>query len=108
MLVLRSVGFEKNNHISWSGRGVGGPPLKILKPKKSGEAISGHFVGAFLPSVNEEFQRMLPHLYCMLFLNKDNENYAYICISLVCVQISLFRFENPSHLHLKISTFHPS
>ena len=33
----------------------------------------------------------------MLFLNKDLENYAYICIILVCVQISLFRFDNLRH-----------
>ena len=78
------------------GRGSGVLPWKNGKPKKAGEAISGHFVGAILPSVNEEFQRMLL-LYCMLFLNKDLENYAYICISLVRVQISLFRFDNLRH-----------
>ena len=39
--------------------GFGVLPRKILKTKKAGEAISGHFVGAILPSVNEEFQRML-------------------------------------------------
>ena len=72
-------------------------PRKNLKTMKAGEAISGHFVGAILPSVNEEFQRMLLPLYSMLFLNKDSENYAYICISLVRVQISLFRFDNLRH-----------
>ena len=30
-----------------------------MKTKKAGEIISGHFVGAIIPSVNEEFQRML-------------------------------------------------
>ena len=69
-------------------------PRKILKTKKAGEAIYGHFVGAILPSVNEE---CCSHLYCMLFLNKDLESYAYICISLVRVQISLFRFDNLRH-----------
>ena len=47
------------NYKSWSGRGVLVLSRKILKTKKAGEAISGHFVGAILPSVNEEFQRML-------------------------------------------------
>ena len=43
-------------------------PPKILKTKKAGEAISGHFVGAILPSVNEEFQRMLlPFILYALF-----------------------------------------
>ena len=41
---------------------------KILKTKKAGEAISGHLVGAILPSVNEEFQRMLlPFILYALF-----------------------------------------
>ena len=39
--------------------GWGVLPRKILKTKKAGEAISGHFVGAILPSVSKEFQRML-------------------------------------------------
>ena len=43
-------------------------PRKILKAKKAGVAISGHFVGAILPSVNEEFQRMLlPFISYALF-----------------------------------------
>ena len=43
-------------------------PGKILKTKKAGEAISGHFVGAILPSVSEEFQRMLlPFILYALF-----------------------------------------
>ena len=60
MLALCSVGF-KINYISWLGRGGGAGvlPRKILKTKTAGEAISGHFVGAILPSLNEEFQRML-------------------------------------------------
>ena len=56
--------------ISWSGREGGGGvlPRKILKTKKAGEAISGHFVGAILPSVNEEFQMMLlPFILYALF-----------------------------------------
>ena len=99
MLALRNVGLKN----SWSGRGVRG---KILKTKKAGEAISGHFSGAILPSVNEEFQRMLLPFILYALLNKDLENYAYICIRLLRVQISLFRFDNLRHLHLKISTFH--
>ena len=43
-------------------------PRKILKTKRAGEATSGHFVGALLPSVNEEFQRMLlPFILYALF-----------------------------------------
>ena len=46
----------------------GSSPLKILKTKKADEALSGHFVGAILPSVNEEFQRMLlPFILFALF-----------------------------------------
>ena len=49
------------------GGGMGVPSWKILKTKRAGEAISGHFffVGAILPSVNEEFQRIL--LPCILY-----------------------------------------
>ena len=45
-------------------------PRKILKTKKV-KAISGHFVGAILPSVNGEFQRiLLPSILYALFKNK--------------------------------------
>ena len=37
-------------------------PRKTMKTKKTGEAISGHFVRTILPSVNEQFP-----IYCMLF-----------------------------------------
>ena len=48
--------------------GAGVLPWKILKTKKAGEAISGHFVGPILPSLNEEFQRMLlPFISYALF-----------------------------------------
>ena len=56
--MLYSVGLKNESHILvW--KGVGGLPKKILKTKKAVEALSGHFVGATLHSVNEEFQRML-------------------------------------------------
>ena len=43
-------------------------PRKILKTKEAGEAIFGHFEGAILPSMNEEFQRMLlPFILYALF-----------------------------------------
>ena len=43
-------------------------PRKILEIKKAGEAISGHYVEAILPTVNEEFQRMLlPFILYALF-----------------------------------------
>ena len=57
--------------LTWKvgGGGYGGPPQKILKTKKAGEAISGHFVRTILPSVNEQFQRiLLPFIVCS-FLN---------------------------------------
>ena len=50
------------------GGGGGVLPRKKLKTKKAGEAISGHFVAAILPSVSEEFQRMLlPFILYALF-----------------------------------------
>ena len=43
----------------------GALPRKILKTKKAGEAIYGHFVRTILPSVNEQFQRiLLPFIEC--------------------------------------------
>ena len=96
MLALHSVVLKKITLPSLEG-GLGVLPQKILKTKKAGEAISGHFVGAILPSVNEEFERMLLPFILFAFLNKDLENYAYICISLVHVQISLFKFDNLRH-----------
>ena len=49
---------------------------KILKTKKAGEAISGHFVRTILPSVNEQFQRiLLPFIVCS-FLNINLDRYA--------------------------------
>ena len=44
---------------------------KILKTNKAGEAISGHFLRAMLPSVNEQFQRiLLPFILYALFKYK--------------------------------------
>ena len=49
--------------------GQGSSPENFLKTKKAGEAISGHFVRTILPSVNEQFQRiLLPFIVCS-FLN---------------------------------------
>ena len=44
-------------------------PRKILKTKKAGEAISGHFVRTILPSVNEQLQRILLPFIIFSFLN---------------------------------------
>ena len=57
----------KINHIFSNLEGGSGvPPPKILKTKKAGEAISGH-----LPSVNEQFQRiLLPFIECSFFKYK--------------------------------------
>ena len=63
----------------------GGPgvlPRKLLKTKKAGEAISVHFVRAILPSVNEQFQRiLLPFIVCS-FLNIKFRYMHIVCISL--------------------------
>ena len=67
---------------------------KISKTKKAGEALSVHYVGAILPSVNEEFQRIL-HPFMLSALFKHNA-------SNVC------GYRNHRHLHLKISTCHLS
>ena len=57
-------------------------PRKILKTNKAGEAISGHILRAILPSVNEQFERILLSFTCILYaVFKRN---AYVCISLVC------------------------
>ena len=75
--------IDKINHIfsincifcnvkgGYGGGGGGGGvlPRKILKTKKAGEAISGHFVRTILPSVNERFQR-ISHLLYALFKYK--------------------------------------
>ena len=68
MLALHSVGLKNKSHfLVWKGY-AGVLPRKILKTKKAGEAISGHFVGAILPSVNEVFQKMLlPFILQALF-----------------------------------------
>ena len=68
MFELRCVGLKKLITFSRLEGGLGVLPLKILKTKKAGEAISGHFAGAILPSVNEEFQRiLLPFILYALF-----------------------------------------
>ena len=51
---------RKINHILSSLEGgSGGLPPKNFETKKAGEAISDHFVKTILPSVNEQFQRIL-------------------------------------------------
>ena len=62
--------------------GYGGPPPENFETKKAGEAISGHFVRTILPSVNEQFQRiLLPFIVCS-FLNMKLRQ---ICILFVLV-----------------------
>ena len=72
--MLSSVGL-KINHIhvfsNLEGGGDGGTPLEILKANKAGEAISGHFLRANLPSVNELFKRiLLPFIVYARFRSK--------------------------------------
>ena len=70
---------RKINHIfSNLEEGQGVLPRKNLKTKKAEEAISGHFVRAILPSVNELFLPLI--LYAILIF----KSYTYVCISLVC------------------------
>ena len=53
-------------------------PRKILKAKKAGEAISGHFVRTILPSVNEHLQRiLLPFIVCSFLNIRFIDRYAF-------------------------------
>ena len=57
--VEQCLDWKINHILSNLDGGCGVLPRKILKTKKAGEAISGHFVKTILPSVNEQFQRIL-------------------------------------------------
>ena len=49
-----------------------------MKTKKAREAISCHFVGANLPSVSEEFQRMLlPFILSVILLPAHPASFAH-------------------------------
>ena len=81
--------FDKINHTFSINRifcnleeGYGGPPPEILKTKKAGEAISGHFLRTILPSVNEQFQRILLLFIVCIFLSIK---FRQICILSVLV-----------------------
>ena len=77
--------MKKKQHIflMWKG-GLGVLPQKKLKTKKAGEAISGHFVRTILPSVNEQFKRILLTFIVCSFLNIKLDRFAYcVCISFV-------------------------
>ena len=60
---MSSVGLKINHIHVFSnlegGEGGGGYSPENLKTNKAGEAISGHFLRANLPSVNEPFKRIL-------------------------------------------------
>ena len=81
--------FDKINHTFSINRifcnlegGYGGPPPgKILKTKKAGEAISGHFLRTILP-LNEQFQRILLLFIVCIFLSIK---FRQICILSVLV-----------------------
>ena len=62
----------KINHIFPNLKGgFGGPPPENFEKNKAGEAISGHFLRAILPSVNEQFQGiLLPFILYSLFKYK--------------------------------------
>ena len=52
-------------------KGVGGPPPENFEVNKAGEAISGNFLRAILPLVNNQFQRiLLPFILYALFKYK--------------------------------------
>ena len=57
--MLSSVELEINHIFSNLEGGLGVLPRKILNIKKAREAISDHFVRTILPSVNDQFHRIL-------------------------------------------------
>ena len=60
--MLSSVGLKINHiHVFSNLEGMGNRvlPRKMFYINKAGEAISGHFLRANLPSVNEPFKRIL-------------------------------------------------
>ena len=85
--MLSSAELKKIDHIfSNLEGGLGVLPRKILNTKKAGEAISGHFVKTILPSVNEQFQRILLPFIVIVgsFLNIKGilTDMHFVCISL--------------------------
>ena len=67
---MSSVELKINHILSHLEGGLGVLPRKVLNTKKAGEAISGHFVRTILPSVNEQFQRVLQPFIVCSFLYK--------------------------------------
>ena len=84
------VGLKNKSHfLVWKGV-RGSSPRKILKTKKAEEAISGHFEGAILPSVSEEFQRMLlPFILYAILKYRLRKICIYLHKSLLCVDITV-------------------
>ena len=80
--MLSSVESKNKTYFLIRKGGPGVLPRKFLKTKKAGEAISGHFVRTILPSVNEQFQRILLLFIVCSFLNIK---LSQICILSVLV-----------------------
>ena len=73
-----------------------------MKTNKAGEAISGHFLRAILPSVNEQFQRILLPLPFLII------KFRKICMSVLflCVDINVLdsdKIENQSIIQKSIN-----
>ena len=62
------------------GGGVRDPPPENLKTNKAGEAISGHFLRTILPSVNEQFQRILPPFILYALFKYKIKKDMHICL----------------------------
>ena len=81
-LMLSRVGLKINHIFSNVKGGYGGPTPKNFKNQESRSSISVHFVRTIIPSVNEQFQRiLLPFIVCS-FLNLK---FRQICILSVLV-----------------------
>ena len=72
----------KIEHIFSNLEGGWGPGEEFLNTKKAREAISGHFVRTILPSVNDQFQRILLPFIVGSFLNIK---FRQLCILSVLV-----------------------
>ena len=81
--MLSSVEFKNKSHIFLSGRGVGGYPPEKNENQESRRSHLWSFLRTILPSVNEQFQRiLLPFIVCSCL----NIKFRYhICILSVLI-----------------------
>ena len=84
---IEKLSVRKTSHIFSLEGGYGALPAKILKSKKAGEAIYGHFdrtilhsVRTILPSASKQFHRiLLPFIVCS-FLNIKFKQICILCV----------------------------